>query len=246
MAERRTTQPVRAPTFGGEIDVLAEDPELGGLLDPAGRAAAAGRLLAPVVELPAGPWPDQAVPDPAKVFALLILEGFVALRVEAGGRRHLELLGAGDVAQPWLRVVENPSLPSQLEWSVLAPARIAMLDAAFARAAAEHPAVLTAVLHRVVRRARRAGVNLAIASQPRIADRVDLLLWHLADRWGHVHADGVHLQLPLTQGDLAELVAARRPTVNAAIAELEDAGRVRRLGRTWVLCGEPPAALPRA
>ena len=245
MAERGTTQSVRGPTPAGEADLLAEDPELGALLDPAGRAAAAGRLVAPVLELRPGPWPADAVPDPASAIAVLVLDGFVALRVEVNGRSHLELLGAGDVAQPWLRLVHNPSLPSQLGWSVLTPARVAVLDEDFARAAAEHPAVLTAVLHRVVRRARRAGLNLAIASQPRISERLELLLWHFADRWGRVHADGVHLQLPLTQEDLADLVAARRPTVSAALAELREAGRVARLGRTWILRGDPPAELRR-
>ena len=81
---------------------------------------------------------------------------------------------------------------------------------------------------------------MAIVQLPRLDDRLWMLFWELADRYGRVHADGVHLDLPLTHEVLSHLAAARRPSVSGALARLSDAGRVRREGRDWVLLGEPP------
>jgi hypothetical protein len=67
-----------------------------------------------------------------------------------------------------------------------------------------------------------------------------MLFWELADRWGRVHPDGVHLDLPLTHELLSHLAAARRPSVSGALTRLADSGRVKRVGRAWVLTGDPP------
>jgi hypothetical protein len=42
---------------------------------------------------------------------------------------------------------------------------------------------------------------------------------------------------------LADLVAARRPTVTSAISELVKGGLVQTSGEEWVLLGEPPGEL---
>ena len=70
-----------------------------------------------------------------------------------------------------------------------------------------------------------------------------MLLWHLAGRWGRVRSDGTVLPLRLTHTVLADLVAARRPTVTSALTELARRGLVRSSGDTWVLSGEPPGEL---
>lgn len=75
-------------------------------------------------------------------------------------------------------------------------------------------------------------------------DRILLILWHLADRWGRVGADGVILPLPLTHRLLARIVAAHRPSVTGAISRLTDRGLVRRRADgSWLLCGDPPQSL---
>jgi CRP-like cAMP-binding protein len=66
--------------------------------------------------------------------------------------------------------------------------------------------------------------------------RVHALLWHLADRFGRVTPDGVHLPVPLTHRTIGSLVGARRPTVTLAVGELERAGTVHRDGLGgWLL-----------
>jgi hypothetical protein len=44
---------------------------------------------------------------------------------------------------------------------------------------------------------------------------------------------------------LADLVAARRPTVTSAMSDLARRGLIRQSGKVWVLHGEPPGELLR-
>ena len=58
-----------------------------------------------------------------------------------------------------------------------------------------------------------------------------------------MRSDGVALPLRLTHAVLADLVAARRPTVTTAVAELARRGQVRLVGDGWLLTGDPPGEL---
>ena len=82
---------------------------------------------------------------------------------------------------------------------------------------------------------------MAIVHQARVDVRLHMLLWHLAARWGRVRSDGTVLRLRLTHAVLADLVAARRPTVTTALSDLSRRGLVRSDGETWVLPGEAPS-----
>jgi CRP/FNR family cyclic AMP-dependent transcriptional regulator len=70
-----------------------------------------------------------------------------------------------------------------------------------------------------------------------------LLLWHLADRWGRVTPDGVRVALGVTHQTLADLVAARRPSVTTALQQLARQGLLGRDGDAWLLLGDPPLSL---
>jgi CRP-like cAMP-binding protein len=84
---------------------------------------------------------------------------------------------------------------------------------------------------------------MAIIHQARVNVRLHMMLWHLAERWGRVGSEGVLLPLALTHAVLSDLVAARRPTVTTALAELYRQELVRDLPRGWLLLGEPPGEL---
>jgi CRP-like cAMP-binding protein len=56
-------------------------------------------------------------------------------------------------------------------------------------------------------------------------------------------ADGVHLRLRLTHEVISHLVAARRPSVSAALTRLAKRGVLRRDGAEWLLSGPPPEAV---
>ncbi|HVR04883.1 MAG TPA: helix-turn-helix domain-containing protein, partial [Solirubrobacteraceae bacterium] len=93
-------------------------------------------------------------------------------------------------------------------------------------------------------RSRNLGIVMAIVHQPRVDVRLRSLLWHLAGRWGQVRANGVLLPLRLTHAVLADMIAARRPTVSSALAELARRGLLEQTADGWLLSGAPPRELP--
>jgi CRP/FNR family cyclic AMP-dependent transcriptional regulator len=95
-----------------------------------------------------------------------------------------------------------------------------------------------------VRRARMLSFQRAIAQLPRVEDRVLVLLWTLAERWGRVGPQGVRLPLGLPHRTLATLVGARRPSVTTAVTGLTRAGLVERVDDGWLLHGDPAEILP--
>ena len=99
-------------------------------------------------------------------------------------------------------------------------------------------------MERLVLRSRRLLFQLAVLSLPHVTTRVELLLWHFADRWGKATREGVVLPLPITHDTLSEIVGARRPSVTTALSQLRDEGRIeRRPDGCWVLHGPVPREL---
>lgn len=223
--------------------MLERDPELGEGLVPERFAVALARSQASTIRIPRGPWVPPAS-WPARIRegpGLLVLDGFMLRRVVVGDRASGELLSAGDIMRPWQREDSVASVPRRPAWRALERVHIAVLDADFARRIAQFPEIGTRFVARAMRRSRQLAVNVAIVHQPRVEVRVLLMLWHLADRFGTVRQDGVLVPVRLTHTLIAELVAARRPTVSAALAALERSGDVSRgPDGAWLLHGRPP------
>lgn len=193
------------------------------------------------MKLTKGDWDsDLRFPEPDG-FGLLLLSGFVVRRVARAGRFGAELLGPGDLLRPWQTVGRFATRPFEPAWSVVTPAEVALLDAAFARRAAPFPSIAVGLVDRAMQRSRHLALALAIVQQPRVDRRLHWLFWHLADRWGRTGPEGVRVEVPLTHSLLAELVAARRPSVTTALAGLTAEGKLERDGRSWLLRGGPPA-----
>jgi CRP/FNR family transcriptional regulator, cyclic AMP receptor protein len=167
---------------------------------------------------------------------LLLLDGVIAVEVHVGDRTATELTGSGDLLQP--HQDGGDDLLEHLEgWHVLVPARVAVLDAAFAERVRPWPQIALALLRRAGKRACDLDVQRAIACQPRLEVRLTLMLWHLAARWGRVEMGGIRLSLPLTHRLLGQLVGAERPSVSHALARLADAELVTGRGDEWHLHG---------
>lgn len=227
----------------GEITrVLEEQPELGERLDEGEQAQARAVLRARALV-----WPDEqpgAIPPEVLApgaFGLLVLDGWLGLRVESVGAQRMEIVGPGDLLRPWSMIDDVVMAPARMGWRVVAPARMAILDRTFAEAAARWPEIAEALMDRLVLRSRRLTLQMTAEAQRRAEDRVLLVLWQLADRWGNVTPDGIEIQVPLTHRMLADLTGTRRPPVTAAI------GRLRRrdllatsAGGRFVLTGTPP------
>ena len=223
--------------------VLDEDPDLMSVVPPDQRRAAHEASLAATMDIRSGRWNAKQDADRARRgFGLLVLDGLLIRRVGRDGRFGAELLATGDVLRPWEFDGEETVAGFETAWRVLTPTRLAILDLGWAGRMARYPEIGCELTGRTLIRARRLATMMVIAQQPRLDDRLWMLFWELADRYGHVHTDGVHLELPLTHEILSHLAAARRPSVSGALSRLSDEGRVRREGRSWILSGEPLVA----
>ena len=220
--------------------VLDEDAELAELVPEASRGAARQASVAAALDVPPGRWDARRDADRARDgYGLLILGGVIVRRVGFEGRFGAELLAAGDLLRPW-EIDGVDSIGFETRWRVLVPTRVAVLDLQWTERMVRYARVGPALAGRALARSRRLTAMMAIAQHPRLEDRLWMVFWELADRYGRVHADGVHLDLPLTHEVLSYLVAARRPSVSGALTKLACDGRVLRNGRGWVLAGDPP------
>jgi CRP/FNR family transcriptional regulator, cyclic AMP receptor protein len=207
---------------------------------PNARAASVARVL----RLPPGSWDAATESDTARGgVGLLLLDGLMLRRVGMHGRYGAELLGPGDLARPWQHDGEETGiLPYETVWRVFAPTQVAVLDIRWAMRMAPWPAIVCEMVGRALERSLRLATLMAVSQHRRLDVRLRLLLWKLADRFGVVRRDGVHLQIPLTHEALAYLAVARRPSVSTALGRLADAGELRQDRRRFVLLGDPPDA----
>jgi CRP/FNR family transcriptional regulator, cyclic AMP receptor protein len=229
----------------GRIAILDWDPDLAEDLPEHQLALARRQVLADVVGYPAGPWdvgPDDF--DGTASLGLLVVEGLMAREVTVGDYTCAELLGPGDLIQPWLRIGQEQSVATEVDWDIVAPVTLAVLDRRFCERAARWPEVQAAVARRLMQRTHWLAFHLAVCGLRRVDDRLLSVLWHFADRWGTVTPEGVRLDVRLTHEVLAAVTGARRPSVTTALRRLAEEGRVRSLPRSrWLLLGSAPSAL---
>jgi hypothetical protein len=222
------------------VSVLDVDAGLAELVPQDRRAEARRATAAATLGVAAGPWREARNPERARGgYGLLMVDGAMIRRVGIDGRYGAELLGPGDLLRPWQR--EGGVLGVDWTWRALTQVRLAVLDTRWAARAAPWPQLGAELAGRALARSVRSAIAMAITQQPKLEERLWMLFWELADRYGRVHADGVHLDLPLTHEVLSHLAGARRPSVSGALTRLANTGRLRRSGRSWVLEGDPPA-----
>ena len=227
------------------IALLDTEPELGEGLNPQERESAGRVLTVPTRAIDPGPWsPNDGLAGVAPVVGLLIVDGIITRDLLFAGRTTTELLGAGDLLRPWDDDHQFEALPFSVTWQVHVPSRVAILDTRVAMAAGRWPPLAKALGARHVRRARTLSFQRAIAQLPRVEDRVLVLLWTLAERWGRVGTQGVRLPLGLPHRTLATLVGARRPSVTTAVTGLTRVGLIERVEDGWLLYGDPAEILP--
>jgi hypothetical protein len=233
-------------TYGDRrISIVDADPDLGDLLDARELERARREALTRVQRLSPGDWDAGAAQEPAVHHrGFLIVDGLLSRSVNVLGRHCVELVGHGDVMRPWSWDEEGSHVRAEVGWTVLEPTRLAVLDHDLVLRMVPWPQLGLELFNRGTRRAHHLAVALAIAHHQRVEDRLLLTLWHLAERWGRVHRDGVVVPLPLGHQRLADLVGAQRQSVTTAMGALKRAGAVsRRDDGAWVLHGTPPEEL---
>jgi CRP/FNR family cyclic AMP-dependent transcriptional regulator len=222
------------------VAVFHEAPEL--LREvPLEERAEVGRLRVQVTIVDRGPWQPPAPRGAAHThLGLLILDGLVLRRVTLGGRRGAELLGEGDLLQPWVKQMPYDTLEADPGWEVLEPTRLAILDRRFAARVSRWPEITAALVARVMDRARMLAFQHVASHIPGLEGRLLALMWAFADRWGRVTREGVVVPLRLTHATLAELVGASRPSVSTAVARLAREGVLKRTAAGWLLDRSAP------
>lgn len=227
------------------ISLIDADPELADLIPEDDRDRARREARTRLRRLSPGAWnPTGAIEPDAHHRGFLIVDGLISREVEVIGRGCVELLGAGDVIRPWSWDEEGSHVQAEVGWTVLDPARMAVLDHRLVLRINPWPQLGLELFSRGTRRAHALAVSLAIAHHQRVDDRLLLTLWHLAERWGRVVPEGITVPLPLSHQRLADLVGAHRPAVTSAMGELARSGDLsRRADRTWLLHGAPPETL---
>jgi CRP-like cAMP-binding protein len=221
--------------------VLAEDGELAAAVEASRREAAARASLARVLSVERGTWDARgAARDTAGGHGLLVLGGLLVRQIGIEGRIAAEPLGPGDLVLPLEHDGQAATIPFEAHWRVLHPLRLAVLDRRWSLRMAQFPDVGIALTVRALLRSRRLANMFVIATYPHLDDRLRLLLWELADRFGTVRPDGVHVPIQMTHEILSELAAARRPSVSAALSRLAASGLVVRTPDGWLLRGDPP------
>lgn len=219
------------------VRLLVVDPDLGSALEGEALEQARDQAVFPTIELEAGPLElDQLRRAPGvrdRLHGYLVISGSLAINLHMSGRRCTRLIGPRELVL--IDGIETDSIPLNWDWSVLAPARLALLDARLHAVARHWPALMSAILERAAQQTRQAFLQQAISQLPRVEERLLALFWSIADRQGVMRADGVWLELSATHDQLASMVGAQRPTVTLGLARLADGGLVRADEGGWLI-----------
>jgi CRP/FNR family transcriptional regulator, cyclic AMP receptor protein len=225
-----------------ELDIVAlldVDPDLGADIGSEEQLRSARRrAVAATIEIAGPGWDPKALNAHAKPgwLGLFVVEGVMLRRVRVGRRPACELFGPGDLIRPWDTDGEYAPLPISVDWLVLVPSRLAILDTAFVLRIARWPTINAHIVGRVAQRARYLALINAASHLPRADARLLILFHVLAERWGKITPNGVQIVLPVTHAVLAMLIGTQRPTVTIALQRLTRAGfLVRERKHHWLL-----------
>jgi CRP/FNR family cyclic AMP-dependent transcriptional regulator len=239
----RAASMLGASDSGGEtvpetVRVLEADGALGAGLAPEDRAAACERAVAHTLTLERGTWsPEAGKPDWRSGLGLLVLEGLLSREVKVKSRTAFEVFGPRDLLRPWNRSGPLSAAPVPATWEVLTAARLAVLDRQFAAGLASWPEVTGALVDRALQNSHSLAVQSAVRQGGSVEERLLLMLWHLAHRWGELGEDDVVLRLPgLSPAVLARMVATTPEPAVDALKRMEERGSLKQVsGRGWWL-----------
>jgi CRP/FNR family cyclic AMP-dependent transcriptional regulator len=218
-----------------------------GLLEavPAAERPAASRLRVPTLAVTRGAWRPPASSSGA-LLGLLVADGIAFRCVTAAGFATGDLVGRGDVVPAR---TPPPELPgggeAQVAWHVVDPLTVAVLNWRFAAQTARWPALTWRLFDRHTEHTERLMARLSLVHRQRVEERLVLVLWDLAERWGKVTPQGVLVPIPLRHHQLAALVASLRPSVTLALQRLAARGIAERCVRGYLLHDSVDDALAR-
>lgn len=154
-----------------------------------------------------------------------ILEGSVKVQlVNSDGNEYtVSILGPGDMVGETSHVnrhVASANVVTRQETSLLWMDR-----KAFVRCLDLFPGLSRNLTRELSERLRCANEQIQVLATLDVTGRVACQLLELAERYGQpMPGEGIHLTIPVTQGEIAEMIAATRERVNQIMVRLKRAG----------------------
>jgi CRP-like cAMP-binding protein len=102
-----------------------------------------------------------------------------------------------------------------------------------------NPAFARHVLYVLARRIRNMNSQISDIFFLDLSGRVARMLLNLATQYGVEVADGIQIDIPLTQTDLSEMTGATRVSINKTLGRFRRSGWLRVKGRTFTILNRP-------
>jgi CRP/FNR family cyclic AMP-dependent transcriptional regulator len=170
----------------------------------------------------------------------VLLEGWVKVTVgTASGREFvLAVLGRGDVLGEF-EAIDRDGGPRSAGVVALAPVEGRALTAGeFHHFLESHPRASLVLLSAIIHRLRAADRRRIDSGSLDITHRLARFLVELTDQYGDAGTSGITIDLPLTQEELAGLIAASRESVVRALSALRSRGLIAT-GRRRITIRDP-------
>lgn len=165
--------------------------------------------------------------DSGAGFATLVSGALKMTTVDADGSEHIVSLvhPAGFVGQLF-------SASEEFEIKALVPSKLCMFGSAdYERALVRYPALSGALLKQAIQDGNMARRALGLVTRPKAQARVAGLIAAFADGAGHAPCHPASsFDLPLTRGEMADLLGLTIETVSRQLSALERQGLIRREG----------------
>jgi CRP/FNR family transcriptional regulator, cyclic AMP receptor protein len=211
-------------------------PDILATVPPEDRRLAERTLMMPLMSALDEDLADVIATEIPDAFDFVIVDGVVLKETTLARRPALELLGPGDVLAPPLTTIRQLESRAVSRYMAHGPVSLIAIQGHFRDAVRRWPGLADFLHERLGRQTHHASMHLAMLHLPRIEDRLIALFADLAERFGHVTADGILIDLPLTHEVIGGLVGSRRPTVTLALHKLASDGLLERLeGDRWKL-----------
>lgn len=153
-----------------------------------------------------------------------------------GHEALLAILGAGDFFGE-LALLDD--FPRSATAEALEPTETLTLHREeFMRYIHDNPEFALHVLHTMAQHIRRLNSQISDIFFLDLSGRLARTLLHLAEQHGKVTADGIVIDISLTQTDLAEMTGATRVSINKTLGRFRRAKWVKAKGRRFVILDE--------
>lgn len=227
-----------ATSATARVALLDLHPELALHVGPEHRDHAQAGLSVPSLTLAPGRWDQEVLGATGHLaFGAIVTSGLLCRMLHIGGHPALELYQPGDVISG--ARLDSSTLPAAASWTVSATTQLAILDDEFLHAVRRWPRLVTGLVAMIDQQHDRLALQMVIAAQPRVEDRLIALFRLLSERHGRVTAVGVIVDVALTHQAIGRLIGAQRPTVSLALKSLRAQDVIRRLpGGRWLLAPE--------